>query len=94
MKIRDILREQEDWKQDSPEFKTKQSGFNPETGQYTWDVEYTPLKGVDKAIEDAFQEYKDVLKKYPEDQKLEKLFDVFAAWKREFRKHVSRKYGK
>lgn len=94
MKIRDILREQEDWKQDSPEFRTKQSGFNPETGQYTWDVEYTPLKGVDKAIEDAFQEYKDVLKKYPEDQKLEKLFDVFAAWKREFRKHVSRKYGK
>lgn len=94
MKIRDILIEQEDWKQDSPEFKTKQTGFDPETGQYSWDVEYTPLTGVDKAIEDAFQEYKDVLKKYPEDQKLEKLFDVFAAWKREFRKHVSRKYGK
>lgn len=94
MKIHDIIKEEENWKQDAPGFKTKQTGVDPVTGRVEWDVEYTPLIAVDKAIEEAFQEYKDVLKKYPEDQKLDKLFDIFASWKREFRKHVSRKYGR
>ena len=92
MKIKDIL--EQEWKQDSPEFKTKETGVDPVTGQISWDVEYTPLVGVDKAIEKAYDEYKDVLKKYPDDQKLDKLFDIFAAFKREFRKHVTRKYGR
>lgn len=92
MKIKDIL--EQEWKQDSPEFKTKETGVNPETGQISWDVEYTPLIGVDRAIEKAYGQYKDVLKKYPDDQKLDKLFDIFAAFKREFRKHVTRKYGR
>lgn len=92
MKIKDLL--EQDWKQDTPGFKSKQTDVDPETGSISWDIEYTPLTGVDKAVERAYQEYKDALQKHPEDQKLEKLFDVFAAWKREFRKHVSRKYGK
>lgn len=92
MKIKDIL--EQDWKQDSPEFKSKETGVDPETGGISWDIEYTPLTGVDKAIEKAFNEYKDALKKYPNDQKLEKLFEVFAAFKREYRKHVTRKYGR
>ena len=83
MKIKDIL--EQDWKQDSPQFKTKQTGVDPETGQISWDIEYTPLVGVDKAIGNAYDEYKDVLRKYPDDQKLEKMFDIFAAFKREFR---------
>jgi|TARA_B110000503_G_scaffold58969_1_gene94224 hypothetical protein len=93
MKIADILKEQ-DWKQDTPSFKTKQTEFDPKTGQYTWDVDYTPIKGVDNAIEKAYQEYKEILKDYPEDQKLEKLFDVFASFKKAFRTHVSRKYSR
>ena len=92
MKIKDIL--EQDWRQDSPEFKSKQTGVNPETGQTSWDIEYTPLIGVDKAIDRAYEQYKHVLRKYPEDQKLEKMFDIFAAFKREFRKHVTRKYGR
>lgn len=92
MKIKDIL--EQEWKQDSPEFKSKQTGVDPETGRISWDIEYTPLKGVDTAIEKAYDEYKDVLKKYPDDQKLDKLFDIFAVFKREFRKHVTRKYGR
>lgn len=93
MKIKDILKEEE-WRQDTPSFKTKKTGVDPETGTISWDIEYTPLKGVDKAIDKAYEEYKDVLKKYPDDQKLEKLFDIFAAFKRQFRMHVTRKYGR
>jgi len=92
MKIKDIL--EQEWKQDAPEFKTKETGVDPVTGQISWDVEYTPLIGVDRSIEKAYNQYKGVLKKYPDDQKLDKLFDIFAAFKREFRKHVTRKYGR
>ena len=65
---------------------------DPETGTISWTIEYTPLKGVDNAIDNAY-EYKKVLRKYPDDQKLEKLFDIFAAFKKQFRMHVTRKYG-
>lgn len=92
MKIKDIINEQ-DWKQDTPRFKTKRTGVDPETGTISWTIEYTPLKGVDDAIDNAYDEYKKVLRKYPDDQKLEKLFDIFAAFKKQFRMHVTRKYG-
>ena len=92
MKIKNII--EQEWKQDSPEFQTKKTNSDPVTGQVSWDVEYTPLIGIDKSIESVYSEFKDALKKHPEDQKLEKLFDVFASWKREFRKHISRKYGR
>lgn len=92
MKIKKIL--EQDWKQDRPEFKSKETGVDPVTGRIEWDIEYTPLTGVDKSIEKAYQEFKDVLKKHPEDQKLDKLFEVFSSFKREFRRHVSRKYGR
>lgn len=92
MKIKKIL--EQDWKQDRPEFKSKETGVDPVTGRIEWDIEYTPLKGVDKSIEKAYQEFKDVLKKHPEDHKLDKLFEVFSSFKREFRRHVSKKYGR
>ena len=93
MKIQDILRE-EKWSQDSTDFKSKKTGVDPVTGTISWDIEYTPLKGVDDAIEDAYQDYKAVLKKYPEDQKLEQLFNIFSSFKKAYRTHVNRKYGK
>jgi hypothetical protein len=92
MKIKDLL--EQEWKQDSPEFKSKETGIDPETGSVSWDIEYTPLRGVDKSIEKAYNEYKDAIKKYPNDQKLDKLFELFTAFKKEFRKHVTRKYGR
>ena len=89
MKIKDIL------DLESRDFKTTQIGSpDPVTGQTTWDVEYTPLIGVDNNFEDAYQDFKKILQKYPGDQKLEKLFDIFAKFKRQYRTHVSRKYGR
>jgi len=90
MKIKDILKEQE-----NPDFKTKKvSGPDPVTGQMVWNVEYTPLKGVDDNLEDAYQDFKKILKKYPTDEKLEKLFQIFAQFKRQYRSHVTRRYGR
>jgi len=42
MKIKDIL--EQEWRQDNPQFKSKQTGIDPVTGQISWDIEYTPLK--------------------------------------------------
>ena len=85
MKIKDILKEE------NPDFKTKKvSGPDPVTGQMVWNVEYTPLKGVD----DAYQDFKKILRKYPTDERLEKLFQVFAQFKRQYRSHVTRRYGR
>jgi len=90
MKIRDIIKEDE-----NPDFKTtKVSGPDPVTGQMTWDVEYTPIIGVDENLEDAYQDFKKILKKYPTDERLQKLFDVFSQFKRQYRAHVTRRYGR
>ena len=89
MKIKDILKEE------NPDFTTKKvSGPHPVTGQMTWDVEYTPLKGVDDNLEDAYQDFKKILRKYPTDEKLEKLFQIFSQFKRQYRSHVTRRYGR
>lgn len=93
MKIRDIIREK-DWEQDSTAFKSKKTGVDPETGQISWDIEYTPLVNLRKNVEETYEDFKGVLKKYPDDQKLEKLFDVYASFKRSLKIHVNRKYGK
>ena len=89
MKIKDILKEE------NPDFKTtKVSGPDPVTGQMTWDVEYTPLIGVDDNLEDAYQDFKKILRKYPTVERLQKLFNVFSQFKRQYRSHVTRRYGR
>lgn len=92
MKIKDIL--EQEWRQDNPQFKSKQTGIDPVTGQISWDIEYTPLKGADEAIQEAYDELKKALRKHPDDQKLEQLFNVYASFKKAFRTHLNRKYGK
>lgn len=92
MKIKDLL--EQDWKQDNPDFKTKKTDVDPTTGKISWEVEYTPLKGVDDNFEQAYQDFKKIIQKYPNDAKLEKFFDVFASLKRNYRAHVTRKYGR
>ena len=93
MKIRDILKEEE-WSQDSTDFKSKKTGVDPVTGQISWDIEYTPLINLRKNVEETYDDFKGVIQKYPEDQKLEKLFEVYTSFKRQLKIHVNRKYGK
>ena len=95
MKIKDILNEKDhDWKQDSPNFKTKKTGFDPVTGKTSWDVEYTPLLSLAENVEETYEDFKEVTRKYPQDQKLEQLFKVFSSFKRAYKMHINRKYAK
>lgn len=88
MKIKDILKE------DREDFKTTKTGKDPVTGQITWDVEYTPMIRLRKEVEELYQAFKETTKKYPDDQKLEKFFEVYSSFKRQFKTHVNRKYGR
>lgn len=93
MKLVDIIKEEE-WDRSNPDFKTKHYDTDTETGQMSWKVEYTPLSGVNKSIEAAYQDFKKVLKDYPNDSRLEELFEEFASFKRAYRTHFNRKYKK
>lgn len=75
-------------------FTTKQTGYDPETGQISWDVEYTPLIDLRNEVEDLFEAYKKTIQKYPDDEKLNKLFEVYSSFKRAFKTHVNRRYGR
>ncbi len=65
-----------------------------DTGQMSWKVEYTPLSGVNKSIETAYQDFKKAIREFPEDSRLEELFEEFASFKRGYRTHFNRKYKK
>jgi len=52
------------------------------------------LIGVDDNLEDAYQDFKKILRKYPTDERLQKLFNVFSQFKRQYRSHVTRRYGR
>jgi hypothetical protein len=93
MKLADIIREEE-WDNSNPDFKTKHYDTDDETGQMSWKVEYTPLSGVNKSIETAYQDFKKAIREFPEDSRLEELFEEFASFKRGYRTHFNRKYKK
>ena len=80
--------------QEKSKFTTRQTDFNPETGQISWDVEYTPLVDLRNEVEELFEAYKKTIQKYPDDEKLNKLFDVYSSFKRAFKTHVNKRYGR
>ena len=93
MKIKDILKEADDWKQDSKDFKTKVTGRDKTTGAVSWDVKYTPLVALQEDIDNALENFKKVTREYPQDEKLEKLYKVFTSMKRALKTHMNRKYA-
>lgn len=80
--------------EEKAKFTTRQTSFDPETGQISWDVEYTPLINLRKEVEELYDAYKDTILKYPDDEKLNKLFEVYSSFKRAFKTHVNRRYGR
>ena len=89
MKLVDIILEEK-----PKGFTTKQTDYDAVTGQYSWDVDYTPLISIDKELESIYGDFKDAVKKYPTDQKLERLFNEFSSFKKQLRTHISLKYGR
>jgi hypothetical protein len=89
MKLLKILTEQSE-----RSFDTEQSSTDPETGTVTWNVVYTPLISLDKAMQKMYEDFADTIKEYPDDIRLEQMFYDFANIKKNLRTHITRKYKK
>lgn len=89
MKLKDIL-----FEEDALGFKTTKTNVDPETGQVTWDVEYTPLVRIDGELEKLATELDSATKKHPEDEKLQQYNELFKNFKKAFRSHVTKHYRK
>jgi hypothetical protein len=87
MKLLKILVEEE-----TRRFDTEQSSTDPETGAVTWNVVYTPLISLDKAMQRMYEDFADTIKEYPNDVRLEQMFYDFANIKKNLRTHITRKY--
>ena len=91
MKLTKILLED---KKDPYGHRLIPKSFDPETGSYSSDVEYTPLRNVKKNIEELHQDFLDALKDHPQDAELLRLQTIFAKFKMAFNKHTNKVYGK
>lgn len=87
MKIKDII-----FEEDALGFKTTQTAVDPETGQITWDVEYTPLVKIDTELGKLADELDSAVKKHPEDEKLQQYNELFKNFKKSFRTHITKHY--
>jgi len=90
MKLTKIIFEDTDNKFD--DFSSKKTAVDPVTGQITWDVEYTPIISLDNNLEELYQDFQDVVEKYPDDNKLQQMSNQFYNLKRNIRSHISKKY--
>ena len=89
MKLVDIIKED-----NGLGFTTKQTHVDPETGQVTWDVEYTPLTKIDSDLDKMLYQLEKAVKDNPGDAKLASMVDIYRNWKKAFRTHVTRTYRK
>ena len=90
MKLKDIILEADD----ALGFKTTKTDVDPETGAITWDVEYTPLIKIDRDLENIAAELETAVKKHSDDVKLAQYNELFKNFKKAFRSHVTKHYGK
>jgi hypothetical protein len=89
MKLLKILTEQSE-----KGFDTEQSSTDPVTGKVTWNVVYTPLRALDKAMQKMYEDFADTIREYPDDVRLEQMFYDFANIKKNLRTHITRRYKK
>ena len=87
MKLTNII-----FEEDALGFKTTKTAVDPETGQITWDVEYTPLIKIDAELESLAIELDSAVKKHPKDEKLQQYNEFFKNFKKSFRTHVTKHY--
>jgi len=88
MKLKDIILDE------AKGFTLTDKEIDPETGAITHKVTYEPIVDLRREIEELNSAFKKTLQQYPEDQKLEQFYEVYASFKRKFKTHVNRKYGR
>ena len=88
MKLKDIILDE------AKGFTLTDKEIDPETGAITHKVTYEPIVDLRREVEELNSAFKKTLQQYPEDQKLEQFYEVYASFKRKFKTHVNRKYGR
>ena len=88
MKIKDILKEE------PTEARLVNKRVDPETGAISHDVQYDNIYTLRKEVEQLNDAFKETIQDYPNDEQLYKLFTVYSKFKRAFKTHVNRKYGR
>ena len=88
MKIKDILKEE------TAEARLVNKRVDPETGAISHDVRYNNIYYLRKEVEELNDAFKETIEDYPNDEQLYKLFTVYSKFKRAFKTHVNRKYGR
>jgi len=88
MKIKDILKEE------TAESRLVNKRIDPDTGAISHDVRYNNIYYLRKEVEELNDAFKETIEDYPNDEQLYKLFTVYSKFKRAFKTHVNRKYGR
>ena len=88
MKIKDILKEEPDGG------RLINKRVDPETGTVSHDVRYNNIYYLRKEVEELNDAFKDTIQDHPNDEQLYKLFTVYSKFKRAFKTHVNRQYGR
>lgn len=95
MKLSDLLLEDDDKFEKGPYgFEFGDTEVDPETGAITSKVTYTPLRSLKLGITKNDKDFKDVIRKYPDDQELMKLYNEYRNFKLRFNRYTNLKYGK
>jgi hypothetical protein len=88
MKIKDILKEEPGGA------RLVNKRVDPETGAISHDVEYDNIYTLRKEVEQLNDAFKETIQDLPNDEQLYKLYTVYTKFKRAFKTHVNRKYGR
>lgn len=75
-------------------FTSKETGTDPVTGTVSWDISYSPVREIEKGLEKILIQHSSLLEQHPEDEKLKKMFEILSNYKKSFKSHITRKYGK
>lgn len=87
MKIKDILDEE------GKGFSLTNKTIDPVTGAISHKVVYEPIVDLRKEVEQLDDAFKRTLKGNT-DPELDKFYEVYRKFKRQFKTHVNRKYGR
>ncbi len=88
MKIKDILKEEPQGG------RLVNKRVDPETGAISHDVRYNNIYYLRKEVEELNDAFKETIEDHPQDEKLYQLFNIYSKFKRAFKTHVNRKYGR
>lgn len=71
---------------------TKVIDKDPDTGAVTWNVEYERFNALNRKLKDLVDAFDSAIKKYPEDEVLQKYLDIFKELKKRLLTYITKHY--